>query len=355
DAAAQRDAVVRASASTAVAASSEIGGAALIPVADGHGEPRIVAATGLGGLELYALDGTRLGTTPAGEVVAIDVGRVPLGGGKATVVAALDASSHSLRLFRFAGDRLEEVGARQIALGFAAEGLCLYRHPLDGALHVFVVGDGGEIDQQVLYATADGRLDARQVRRIGVPSPLVQCAVDAAAGQVYASEETVGIWRLSADPEADIAPALVDSPRGHIEEEVGGLAVHDGGPGSRWLIASNASAGTLNLYDLERDAAFVASVAVAARDGAGVDEPGLLHATAAALPGYPHGVLLVSDEDGPDVKAIAIEALAAAIGAGPGQALADVAASTLPAVVALAETAPVGSYGDAADDPAIWA
>src|SRR5690606_19243124 len=124
DAAAQRDAVVRASASTAVAASSEIGGAALIPVADGHGEPRIVAATGLGGLELYALDGTRLGATPAGEVVAIDVGRVPLGGGKATVVAALDASSHSLRLFRFAGDRLEEVGARQIALGFAAEGLC---------------------------------------------------------------------------------------------------------------------------------------------------------------------------------------------------------------------------------------
>ncbi len=355
DAATQRDAVVRASASTNVAASSEVGGAALIPAAGRGDEPRIIAATGLGGLELYALDGRRLGATPAGEVVAVDVGRVPLGGGKATVVVALDASSHSLRLFRFADDRLEDVGARPIALGFAAEGLCLYRHPLDGALHAFVVGDGGEIDQQVLYANADGRLDARQVRRIGVPSPLVQCAVDAATGQVYASEETVGIWRLSADPEADIAPALVDSPRGHIEEEVGGLAVHDGGPGSRWLIASNASAGTLNLYDLERDAAFAGSIAVAGADGAGVEEPGLLHATAAALPGYPHGVLLVSDEDGPDVKAVAIEALAAAIGTAPGQARADAAASTMPAVTALAETAPVGSYGDAADDPAIWA
>src|SRR5690606_27100977 len=340
-----------------VAAWSAIGGAALIPVADGHGGPRIVAPTGLGGLELYARDGTRLGATPAGEVVAIDVGRVPLGGGKATVVAALDASSHSLRLFRFAGDRLEEVGARQIALGFAAEGLCLYRHPLDGALHVFVVGDGGEIDQQVLYATADGRLDARQVRRIGVPSPLVQCAVDAAAGQVYASEEEVGIWRFNADPEAEIAAALVDSPRGHIEEEVGGLAIHDGGPGSRWLIASNASAGTLNVYDLERDAAFVASVAVAARDGSGVDEPGLLHATSAPVGRrHPHGVLLVADEDGPDVKSIAIEALAAAIGASPGRApAARAGAPAVPAVTALAETAPVASYGDAADDPAIWA
>lgn len=358
DAAPQQTATVSAASSTTAPASSKIGGAALILAADGRGEPRIVAATALGGLELYALDGKRLGATPAGEAAAVDVAYgVPLGKGTATVVAALDGSGHSLRLFRFANDRLDEVGARPIALGFAAEGLCLYRHPLDGALHVFVVGDGGEIDQQVLYATADGRLDARQVRRIGVPSPLVQCAVDAAAGHVYASEEEVGIWRFNADPEAEIAAALVDSPRGHIEEEVGGLAIHDGGPGSRWLIASNASAGTLNVYDLERDAAFVASVAVAARDGSGVDEPGLLHATSAPVGRrYPHGVLLVADEDGPDVKSIAIEALAGAIGASPGRASAARAgAPAVPAVTALAETAPVASYGDAADDPAIWA
>src|SRR5690606_29403385 len=67
DAATQRDAVVRASASTNVAASSEVGGAALIPAAGRGDEPRIIAATGLGGLELYALDGRRLGATPAGE------------------------------------------------------------------------------------------------------------------------------------------------------------------------------------------------------------------------------------------------------------------------------------------------
>ncbi|TWT19861.1 phytase [Luteimonas wenzhouensis] len=359
DAASQQAATVSAASSTTAPASSKIGGAALILAADGRGQPRIVAATALGGLELYALDGKRLGATPAGEAAAVDVAYgVPLGKGTATVVAALDGSSHSLRLFRFADDRLDEVGARPIALGFAAEGLCLYRHPFDGALHVFVVGDGGEIDQLAVYATADGMLDARQVRRIGVPSPLVQCAVDAAAGHVYASEEEVGIWRFNADPEAEIAAVLVDSPRGgHIDEEVGGLAIHDGGPGSRWLIASNASAGTLNVYDLERDAAFVASAAVAARDGSRVDEPGLLHATSVAVGRrYPHGVLLVADEDGPDVKSIAIEALAAAIGASPGRApAARAGAPAVPAVTALAETAPVASYGDAADDPAIWA
>ncbi len=361
DVASQQAAAVKATTATAATASSEIGSAALILAADGRGEPRIVAATALGGLELYALDGRRLGATPAGEVVAVDVGYgVRLGDAAATVVAAIDTTTQSLRLFRFANDRLEEVGARAIALGFAAEGLCLYRHPLDGALHVFVVGDGGEVDQQVVYATGEGRLDARQVRRIGVPSPLKQCAVDVANGHVYASEEAVGIWRFNADPEADVSAALVDSPRGHIEEEVGGLAIHDGGAGSRWLIASNASAGNLNVYDLERDAAYVGSTTVSGKGAAEpIDEPGPLYAASGSVGrSYPHGALLVVDEDGPDVKLVSIGAIAQALGIAPGTARDDAGDAGQPSVKVVlptAETAPVESFGDAADDPAIWA
>src|SRR3546814_9116278 len=92
-----------------------------------------------------------------------------------TLVAAVDSTSNHLRLFSMQGADLVEVGARAIPLGFAAEGVCLFRNPLDSALYAFVVGDGGEVDQHILYATADGKLDARQVRRISVPSPLKQC------------------------------------------------------------------------------------------------------------------------------------------------------------------------------------
>ncbi|WP_273544262.1 phytase [Luteimonas saliphila] len=360
DAAQQQVPTVEAHAATAPTTSGEIGSAALVHAVDSAGEPRIVATAALGGLELYSLAGKRLGATPAGEVVGVDAASgVPVGGTDATIVAAIDGDGHRLRLFRFADDALTEVGAREIPLGFAGEGICLYRHPLDGALHAFIVGDGGEVDQQVIHGTADGRLDARQVRRIGVPSPLKQCVVDARAGHVYASEEAVGIWRFNADPEADVSAVLVDSPRGHIAEEVGGLAIHDGGEGARWLLASNASAGTLNVYDLERDAAFIGSATVSGRGAAEpLGEPGPLYAASTAIGGhYPNGVLLVVDEDGPDVKLVSMTTLARALGVAagtaPGEAR-EAAKPTVAVVVAVAETLPVDSFGDAADDPAIW-
>lgn len=346
---------------TVATASAEIGSAAFIKSGSRTVEPRIVAATALGGLELYSLAGKRIGSVPAGEAVAVDVGYdVALGSERATVVAAIDTTTQSLRLFRFADDQLQEAGARPIPLGFAAEGICTYRHPLDGGLHVFIVGDGGEVEQQIVYGTEDGKLDARQVRRIGVPSPLKQCVVDPVGGHVYAAEETVGIWRFSADPESDVAAALVDSPRGHIDEEVGGLAVYDGGSGRRWLLASNASAGTLNVYDLENDAAYLGSMSVSGQGAeAPIDEPGPLYASA-VVPGkrFPQGALLVVDEDDANAKLVSIASVATALGVSRSSADAatpEAAASSVAVVMPVAETEPVASFGDAADDPAIWA
>lgn len=359
DVASPHDRQVEARAATKPTRSGEIGSAALIHVEDGAA--RIVAASALGGLELYSLQGEWIGSTPVGEVAAVDVGYgVRLGADKATIVAAIDINGQALRLFAYADDALNEIGARAVPLGFAAEGVCLFRHPLDGALHAFIVGDGGEVDQQVIYGKADGTLDARQVRRISVPSPLKQCVVDQRAGHVYASEETVGIWRFNADPESDVSAVLLDSPRGHIEEEVGGLAIHDGGEGARWLLASNASAGNINVYDLDRDAALIGRVAVAARGvDAPIDEPGPLHVASIAVgEDYPNGVLLVVDEDGPDVKLVSVAALAEAFGTSAGVAqvgMQDTTQASVAVVLPGGETVPVASFGDAADDPVIWA
>src|SRR5690606_9072479 len=211
---------VQATASTQRTASGENNDAAIVRNDARPGASRIIATAALDGLEISDLSGKRLATVPAGEAAAVDaMPGVAIGKRSTTVVAAVDETGHFLRLYTFDNDRLAEAGARPIPLGFAAEGICLFRSPQDGALQAFIVGDGGEIDQQVIHATADGRLDARQVRRIHLPSPLTQCVADA-AGHVYVSEEAVGIWRFNADAEADTEARVVDAPRlGHIEEE----------------------------------------------------------------------------------------------------------------------------------------
>lgn len=338
-------------------ASGEANAAVLVRNAVRPGHDHIVATAALGGLEIYDLAGKRIGTTASGEVAALDVAYgVPLGNRSATVIAAIDTTSNSLRLFGMNDSRLSEIGARALPLGFAAEGICLYRNPLDSALYAFIVGDGGEVDQQILYSTPDGKLDARQMRRINVPSPLKQCAAD--NQHVYASEESVGLWRFNADPEADVSATIIDAPRlGHIEEESGGVAIYNGG-NRQWLIASDTSAGRVNVYDRAQDGAFLGTFTVAAPGGSeAIKEPGPLFATGTAYPAFPHGMLLVTDEDGSNYKALAIDDIAKALKLEIGGRIAEdgAAKSKTAAVTALVETTPANSYGDAADDPAIWA
>ena len=324
---------------------------------------RVIGTAGLSGLEVYDLSGRRLGGIEAGEVGSLDVRQnVEIGGRRLNLIVATDTTTNSLRFFSFANDALTEIGARAVPMGFAAEGVCLFRNAPDGGLYAVVVGDGGEFDQQLLYADAQGRIDARQSRRLGLPSPAEHCVADDAAGKIYVSEQAVGIWRFDGDPEADATPALVDAPRlGRITEEVGGLALYDGGEGARYLIASDASGGRLYVYDRGADDRWLGAVAVAGSDGAAVGEPGGLAAAAAALPGAPSiGAIAITDEDaegGARYRLVAIEDVLVPLGAAAGtrQPVTAMLTAPFPSIVATVETVPVASSGDAADDPAIWA
>jgi 3-phytase len=323
---------------------------------------RLVSAAGLLGLEVFDLTGARLAAVPAGEAGGLDVRYdFPIKGRPETLLVSTDKTENSLRFFAMRNGAPVEVGARAVPLGFAVEDVCLLRNASDGGLYAIAVGDGGEIEQLLLYADAEGRVDTRSARRINLPSKVKYCVADDATGQLYVSQQAVGVWRFNGDPEADAAPALVDAAGlGRISEESGSLALYDGGPGARYLVATDASSGRLFVYDHGADDAYLGAASLTGRGGAAVKEPGALQVVGAPLAGLPSGALLVTDEDAPEganYKLVSITALTGALNlsAGTPQDVRAVAAPRFPAVVAVAETAPVGSPGDAADDPAIWA
>ena len=323
---------------------------------------RLVSAAGLSGLEVFDLTGARLAAVPAGEAGGLDVRYgFPIKGRPEALLVSTDKTENALRFFAMRNGAPVEVGARAVPLGFAVEDVCLLRNASDGGLYAVAVGDGGEIEQLLLYADAEGRVDARSARRINLPSKVKYCVADDATGQLYVSQQAVGVWRFNGDPEADAAPALVDAAGlGRISEESGSLALYDGGQGARYLIATDASSGRLFVYDHGADDAYLGAASLTGRGGAAVKEPGALQVVGAPLAGLPSGALLVTDEDAPEganYKLVSIAALTGALNlsAGTPQDARAVAAPRFPAVVAVAETAPVGSPGDAADDPVIWA
>jgi 3-phytase len=337
------------------------GGANRAIVLDGEKTPVIVGTAELAGLELYDLSGKRTGAVPSGEAVGLDVRYQALGlnGRASTIVAAADAASDTIRFFTPTAAGLAEIGARAVPLGFSVEGLCLYHSPEDGSLYAFAVGDAGEIDQLLLFESSPGKVDARKVRRFNVPSTAEQCVVDDRSGQLYVAEEAVGIWRFTAEPETDIAPALIDAVRlGRITEEAGGVALFDGGPGARWPVASDSSGGRLLVYDHSKDDSYVGAVAIN-HGSATLDAPGGLFATSQQLTDLAGGALLIADDDakgGANYKIVPFANVAKAlnIAAGSPQPLATAVVPTFPTVRPTVETQPMANSGDAADDPAIW-
>lgn len=323
---------------------------------------RLVSAAGLLGLEIFDLTGARVAAVPAGEAGGLDVRYgFPIKGRPDTLLVSTDKTENALRFFAMRNGAPVEVGARAVPLGFAVEDVCLLRNASDGGLYAVAVGDGGEVEQLLLYADAEGKVDARSARRINLPSKVKYCVADDATGQLYVSQQAVGVWRFNGDPEADAAPALVDAAGlGRISEESGSLALYDGGQGARYLVATDASSGRLFVYDHGADDAYLGAASLTGRGGAAVKEPGALQVVGAPLAGLPSGALLVTDEDAPEganYKLVSIAALTGALNlsAGTPQDARAAAAPRFPAVVAVAETAPVGSPGDAADDPVIWA
>lgn len=322
-----------------------------IVISGATGGPILLGTAKLGGLDHFTLDGHRTGNDQAGEVVGV-ASRMqsPIG----PIVVTADARANRLHFFSFANGSLKPLGDSE-PFDFAVEGVCLTRGPSDAALYAITVGDGGEIAQDLLYAAADGSIASRRIRSLHLPSKIKFCVGDDRAGTFYVAEEQTGIWRFSSDPEADAAPALIDSPRlGHLGGEVAGLAIADDGK-TAWLIASDAGAGQLRLYNLAADGAYRGAITVARPDGSVIAEAAGL--SVAAVPGFPHGALVVADKDNKVSYALVdlglvTEALRLPAGGPPIETMPKPRFAT---VTARVETKPVGDAGDAADDPAIWA
>ncbi len=322
-------------------------------VLDEAGGGRIVGSGELGGLEVYGLDGARTGAIEAGDAAGVDVRYgITVGGRPTTVLGAMDSRTNRLRFFGFdaLSGQASELTAGPITVGLSGESLCLFRSPLDRTLYAFALGGGGEIEQWAIFDNGAGKLDGRLVRRLHIASEASYCTVDDASGALYISEQSIGVWRFDADPEAETIPTLIDAVRlGRLTEEVGGVALYDGGPGARYLIASNASASTFHVYDRAADDAFVGVFGLT-----DVENSGGLFATSAA-----GGLLLAQDDENPggtNYKITRFADIAAALKLSTGTAQ-DPRVLPLPpmaTVQATAETDPVDRGGDAADDPAIW-
>lgn len=316
----------------------------------------VVTASGNAGVTLSTLDGQSQGSSSGfiADAIALSYG-FDTGAGQAPLFVVHDRGTAALRAFSIDPGTLElrSLTAAPLLLEAELTGLCLYRSSTTGKFYAFAATDPGQLQQWEL-SPRDGAIQGRLVRNIAVGAGAGHCAADEMEQVVYVADEAVGIWRIAAEPEADLASReLLDltAPRGHLGEEVKGLALLHGAT-TNYLLAADEDAAAVYVYKLP-EAKHVGKFTLAGVEGAKFES---LWAGFAPTP-RDAGVVLIPDEgETAAFRMLRWDAIVSALklpaeGARDPRKVTPIAVNTVEPVV---ETEQVEDYGDAADDPAIW-
>lgn len=322
----------------------------------------ILGAAGAGGIEVYALDGTSIGMGSTRPSTFVDVRyNFSLGGEKVALVVSNDAATSELVAYIWNGfeRKLMDVSA-PIALGMETEGLCLYQSPISQKLYAFVLGSG--FMQQWELFDQDGRVHGRLTRTVPLGMGAAHCAVSDRESAIYYSHETVGVAMLNAEPESEGEIEYIDfsGSHGRFAGDVKGVALYEHNDGG-YLIVSDADVSRLQVYDMLSHE-YVGALTINSSDAIdGVQEAEGLTATSVSLTdSLAGGMVVVADDDNEfdntNFKIVAWRDIAGVLELAPvnshdpTQALMARVAIVSPSV----QTVPVTTFGDAADDPAIW-
>lgn len=295
----------------------------LAPLALG-GKDYLLLASEKRGLVLIDGDGNEAASLNGGEVERFAL--QPRDNGS-WLVSAYEDGSGEIQLFALVADggrpQFSKLGAQTASAPL--EALCLSRQ--GGRAHLFAIDEEGLGSEYVVYPQGQNWAFSA-VRPLYFGQQVTGCAVDDTRGKLLVAQPPLGVLSLNADAEADEERRLfAAAPEG----EFGGLWV-DAEAGHLWL----STEGEVLAYDLasgETGPLFTAA--------AESHEP-----VSAIVSG--DSLLAVADE------ADAVQRFDATLPAPSARMQALRQHGEMARVAARAQTAPVVSPGDAADDPAIW-
>lgn len=247
------------------------------------------------GLMVYGLDGALLQSLEIGRVNNVDVRQhssinSPLN----TIITASNRTKSSISVFELDEQRsVHHVGDIATDLG-DIYGLCMYQS--DSGSYVFVNDKDGRYQQYRISATKPN-IVAKKVREFALPSQPEGCSADDRTGKLYMGEEDAGIWQIDAEPNLSAQASRIADVGDILKDDVEGMEVYHGQNAS-YLVVSSQGNNSFVVYGLWDDYPILTNFRIDMDLTNGIDgvsETDGLTVSAAALPGYPQGVLIVQD------------------------------------------------------------
>ena len=186
----------------------------------------------------------------------------------------------------------------------APMGVAFYRRPRDGAVFVIVGGKSGPAEgylaQYRLEDDGAGKVKITLVRQFGAYSGRAEIeaiAVDAELGYVYYSDETFGVRKYAADPDApDANRELALLATKGFESDHEGISIYKHTDGTGYILVSDQQAHRFPIFPRQgttgkpHDHPKLKTVDVAAIESDGSE------ITSTPLPGFPGGLFVAMTE-----------------------------------------------------------
>jgi 3-phytase len=138
--------------------------------------------------------------------------------------------------------------------------------------YIFVNNKKGRVEQYRLDAPSEDGVQATLVRSFGVGSQTEGCVADHDLGAFYLSEETVGIWKFSAEPDGGSeGTRIARVGEDGLTADVEGLAIYCGAGAAGYLIASSQGSGDFKVFERSGANRFVATINLGLDDVDGLD------------------------------------------------------------------------------------
>ena len=236
------------------------------------------------------------------------------------IVVTTERLKHRLRIFRVTSAGLTDMDAVPVLAGETGErsepmGIGLYRRPSDGAIFAIVSPKlGGATNYLWQYRLDDdgrGGVKGTLVRRFGTfsergpapgePGESEAVVVDDQRGVVYYADERYGIHKWHADPDHPDAAkeiSLLGTDGYQLDRE--GLAIYQTPGGNGFLVSSDQIPnGTIfKVYRREGEAGAPEAQRLIGEVRTPADSTDGVEVTSAALPGFPHGMLIAMNSAG---------------------------------------------------------
>lgn len=269
-------------------------------------QSRIIGTDKKAGLAVYDLKGTRVQFLHDGEMNNVDLrSHFIFQDNTVALVAASNRSDNSIAFYRMEPDKGSLVRiptCTKLNHRLTIYGNCLYQNPADQTMYSIATSKSGHVEQWRIWASKEGCLLGKPVRRMALSSVVEACAADDEEGMLYLSEESKGLWQFEASPTSRKQPILVDhtGSKGHLVADVEGIALLKQPNGKGYILVSSQGDNSFAVYERQTPHRWAGQFHVRMGNHLVQDTDGIEANSANLGSDFATGLLVVQDGENPE-------------------------------------------------------